>query len=187
MGCTRICELNLFVTLSVEQDHSETPPLAQETKEGKETKETKSRTTAIFDSDEAEADEEVDYVNEDDLVIQELFTRLKKPLEYLTLDIPYRVWHEFAERSYLSNLSEVQQLAMRWGGVYAYVDNAMGCKVEVSVQRLASVTRPSLLHHPRGPFSYHNKPSTPSSDLDEEDAAAAGSRLRRTAIESDSD
>jgi len=175
------------VILCIEQEHSDTPPLAQESKEHKEGKETKSRTTAIFNSDEAEAEEEVDYVDEQDLVIVELFTRLKKPLEYLTIDIPHRVWHEFAERSYLSNLSEVQQLAMRWGGSYAYLDGAMGCRVEVIVNRTASVPRRSLLHHPRGPFSYHNKPSTPSSDLDEEDAVAAGSRLRRTAIESDSD
>jgi len=162
-----------------EQQHSGTPPLAQDPKESKETK---SRAAPIFESEEAEAEEEVDYVDEQDLVIQELFLTKKLPLVQLRIHIPHNLWCEYAGRTYLSSLSELQQLVQRWGGEYEYEDNQQGCRVKISCVKTSSIPWPAYIHHPRGTYCYKN--AVPSeSDLDEGDAVVVGSRVRRTAIE----
>lgn len=163
-----------------EQRHSGTASPPQEGKEGKETKST---AAPIFESEEAEAEDDVDYVDEQDLVIQELFLAKKLPLIHLRLNVPHKLWDEYAGRSYLSSLSELQQLVQRWGGEYEYEDNQQGCRVHVQCVKTASTPWASYLHHPRGPYSYKNARKDSDSDLEEEDAVVVGSRARRTAIE----
>lgn len=166
-----------------DQKHSGTPPLAQERKEGKETK---SRQAPIFESEEAEAEEEIDYVDEQDLVIQELFLVKKLPLVHLRLYVPHDLWTEYAGRTYLSSLSELQQLVQRWGGEYEYEDNQQGCRVKISCVKISSIPWRGFIHHPRGTYCYKNaQPS--ESELDEGDAVVAGSRARRSAIEQSDD
>lgn len=88
------------------------------------------------------------------------------------------LWNEFAGRSYLSNLSELQQLMTRWGGSFEYQDGP-GTNIAVTVVRTCAVFRPTLLHHPRGPFSYHNALETEDSDLDEEQVVRVASITKR--------